>query len=416
MKDYHRVLTRLINTPLAISQDKLEILSSEVAMKLLAGTPLSLGVAQPTQKAEAQSTSNTAIIKVYDSLVAKGGAGESGFTSYEGLKSKIQGAISNGASKIVLYVDSPGGEVAGLFGLTDFIASIPATYGVETVAFTDGYMTSAAYAIGSAAQKVYATESSLVGSIGVLMTLVDVTKADEQKGYTYTILRSKELKAVYNPHETISETALEKSKATLEALDSMFNAEVAKNRPNLSLEDIMNMKADSFLASQALELGLIDGIVASIDEITGTSNPSSSKGLTTNSTSIKGEIMTLEEAKAKLAATESELTALKASASVAVADAVKAERTRCLDILAAGQTLKISAEQVTKRISAGTSKEDSLDVFTAIADAVGTNTAIDTSTGAEATVEKDVKATSTIKVGDAEVSMTDIVNFAKGIK
>jgi ClpP class serine protease len=408
----------LINTPLAISQDKLEILSSEVAMKLLAGSVLANGVAQSTSKEVPEPANSVMTISIFDSLVAKGGAGESGMTSYEGVKKKVTQCIEAGASKIVFYIDSPGGEVAGLFGLTSFIADIPKLYGVETVAFTDGYMTSAAYAIGAACQTVYATESSNVGSIGVIMSLVDMTKADESKGISYTILRSKELKATYNPHETLSEATIAKYSEVMSELDSLFNLDISKHRPNLSLADIVGFKADSFLGSKALALGLIDGIVASIDEVTGKSNASISSGLTTTLHSIKGENMiTLEEAKAKLAAAEAEVATLRTAASVAANEAVKAERTRCLDILAAGTTLKIGAEQVTKRITAGTSKDDSLDVFTAIAEALGTASSIDTSTEVPATLtETNTQVGAKLTFGDVEVSMNDIVAFAKGVK
>ena len=406
MNKYHRILTRLINTPLALSQDKLEIISSNVTLKLLAGETIPTGVAEPTTKKPAPKC-DIAVISVFDSLVSKGGAGESGFTSYEGIKSKVQYAIAQGASKLLFYIDSPGGEVAGLFGLSSYIASLPSTYGVETVAFTDGYMTSAAYAIGSAAQQVYATESSNVGSIGVIMSLVDVTEADKQDGYSYTILRSKSEKAVYNPHEQITSAVIDKYTAILNELDTLFNAEVAKNRPNLSVEDIVNMKADSFLGNKALELGLIDGIVTSMDEVL---------NITTQQ---RGIDMNLEELKAQLSAKETEVATLKASLATSVTDAIKAERTRCLDILTAGASLKITAEQVTKRISAGTSKEDSLDVFTAIAEAIGMNTAIDTATEMTETV---TQAASQIKTDDNKVeidgnlvSLSDIIAAAKQI-
>lgn len=406
MNKYHRILTRLINTPLAISQDKLEIISSNVTLKLLAGETLSAGVAEPTSK-QVDTTSNTAVIKVFDSLVSKGGAGESGYTSYEGIKSKIQYALSQGATKLLFYIDSPGGEASGLFGLSSYIASLPSTYGVETVAFTDGYMTSAAYAIGSAAQQVYATESSNVGSIGVIMSLVDVTEADKQDGYSYTILRSKSEKAVYNPHEQITSAVVDKYTAILNELDTLFNAEVAKNRPNLSVANIVNMKADSFLGNKALELGLIDGIVASMDEVL---------NITTQQ---RGIDMNLEELKAQLSAKETEVATLKASLATSVTDAIKAERTRCLDILTAGASLKITAEQVTKRISAGTSKEDSLDVFTAIAEAIGMNTAIDTATEMTETVTQAASQIKTdenkVEIDGSLVSLSDIIAAAKQI-
>ena len=413
MNTHDLILTRLINTPLAISQDKLDIITTQVSLKLLAGEKLAAGVSTPTEKTT-KSTPKTTVINVFDSLVAKGGAGESGFTSYAGIKSSVIDAIDRGASKIGFYIDSPGGEVTGLFALTNFIASIPATYGVETFAFTDGSMTSAAYAIGSAAQQVYATESSTVGSIGVIMSLVDVTKADEQKGYSYTILRSKEDKALYNPHEQLSTAVIDKYTAMLMELDGMFNAEVAKNRPNLSLEAITSMKADSFLGNKALELGLIDGIVTSMDEV-----------LNLNvSLTQRGDVMTLEELKAQLSAKDTELATLQASVTNTVAKAIADERTRCLDILAAGQTLKVSAEQVTKRISAGTAKDDAVDIFTAIAEAVGTSTAIDTATGADASISKEVVVGADtehkVEIDGQSFSMADIISAAqqlnKGVK
>lgn len=407
MNKYHRILTRLINTPLALSQDKLEVISSNVSLKLLAGQALDTGVASPTTK-EANSSAGTAVINVFDSLVSKGGAGESGFTSYDGLKSRIEAAIKKNVNCIALYIDSPGGEVAGLFGLTSYIASIPSTYGIETVAFTDGYMTSAAYAIGSACQTVYATESSNVGSIGVIMSLVDVTEADKQNGYSYTILRSKEDKALYNPHEAVSSAVIDKYSMLLTELDNLFNLEVAKNRPNLTVESIINMKADSFLGNKALELNLIDGIVSSFDEVI---------NLTVTT---RGDTMTLEELNAQLSAKDAELATLKASVSSSVNDAVKAERARCLDILTAGETLKISAEQVTKRISAGTSKEDSLDVFTAIAEAIGLNTAIDTATEITSTVSKNTVVGSDdqtkVEIDGNLFSVSEIIAAAKELK
>lgn len=409
MNSHNLILTRLINTPLAISQDKLDIITSQVSLKLLAGEKLSAGVAMPTEKA-ATATDKTAIINVFDSLVAKGGAGESGFTSYEGIKSSTLRAIEDGATKVGFYIDSPGGEVSGLFALTDFINKVPSVYGVETFAFTDGSMTSAAYAIGSATQKVYATESSTIGSIGVIMSLVDVTKADEKAGYSYTILRSKEDKALYNPHETTSSAVIDKYTAMLQELDAMFNNEVAKNRPNLSLDSINSMKADAFLGNKALELGLIDGIVTSMDEV-----------LNLNvSLTQRGDVMTLEELKAQLSAKDTELATLQASVTNAVNEAVKGERARCLDILAAGQTLKVSAEQVTKRISAGTAKDDAVDIFTAIAEAVGTATAIDTATGADASVSKETvvgaKEEHKVEIDGQAFSMSDIIAAAQQMK
>lgn len=407
MKDYHRLLSRLYNTPLAISQDKLEIVSSEVTLKLLAGQALANGVAQPTTK-EVSSSNNVAIIKVFDSLVSKGGVGESGFTSYEGITKQIKSAVADGVSKIGFYIDSPGGEAFGTFPLANLIASLPTQYGVETFSFTDGSMHSAAYAIGSAAQRIYATESSSVGSIGTLITLVDVTKAEEKQGYSYTILRSKPEKALGSPVEGYSEAALAKYQSILEEMDSIFNETVAAQRPSLSVESIIDMKGASFMAKKGLELNLIDSIVASFDEVLSIESSLNQPK--------RGKTMQLEELKAQLSAKEQELATMQAQVTGTVAKAIADERARCLDILSAASTLKISQEQAIKRINAGTSKEDSLEIFTAISEAIGSASAIETATSTLAsTVETVVTSASSEKLAleGMEVSMSDILNAAK---
>jgi hypothetical protein len=174
------------------------------------------------------------------------------------------------------------------------------------------------------------------------------------------------------------------------------------------------MKADAFLGNKALELGLIDGIVSSMDEVI---------NLNLNSTTKRGDVMTLEELKAQLSAKDTELATLQASVTNTVAKAIADERARCIDILGAGQTLKITAEQVTKRISAGTAKEDAVDIFTAIADAIGTSTAIDTAAPVEATVSKNLTTDATetkVEIEGSSYSIKDIVAAAhaisKGVK
>jgi len=407
MKDYHRLLSRLYNTPLAISQDKLEIVSSEVTLKLLAGQALANGVAQPTTK-EVSSSNSVAIIKVFDSLVSKGGAGESGFTSYEGITRQIKSAVADGVSKIGFYIDSPGGEAFGTFPLANLIASLPTQYGVETFSFTDGAMHSAAYAIGSAAQRIYATESSSVGSIGTLITLVDKTEADAKDGYKYTILRSKPEKALGSPLEGYSEEAIAKYQTILEEMDAIFNETVASQRATLNVEDIIAMKGASFMAKKGLELNLIDSIVASFDEVLSIESSLNQPK--------RGKTMQLEELKAQLSAKEQELATMQAQVTGTVAKAIADERARCLDILSAASTLKISQEQAIKRINAGTTKEDSLEIFTAISEAIGSASAIETATSTLAsTVETVVTSASAEKLAleGMEVSMSDILNAAK---
>jgi ClpP class serine protease len=377
---YSRLLTRLYNQPLAIAQSKLDVLTSEVTLKLLAGE--SLPSIQNANKQD--STSSEAVIKIFDSLVSKNGGGDSGSTSYESVSSQINKAINAGNTKLTFYIDSPGGEVSGLFGLASFIASLPSKYGVETVAVTDGMATSAAYVLAASCQSIKATSSSIIGSIGVIMTLINATEADKKAGIEYTILRSKEDKALINPHEPFATRAIEDAVKMLGVLDGIMNDAIMSYRPSLSLETITKLAGNTVLAEEALSLGLIDGIVTSFDDAITTQ---SQQLLTTTN---KGNDMTLEEALAKNIELSSELQTLKASTTLEVAKAKQTEQDRVLGILDAAATFKLSTDLATKRIKAGASIADAVEMFEGIKEALQMSGAVDTSLALQSSLTKEV--------------------------
>jgi ClpP class serine protease len=380
---YGRLLTRLYNQPLAIAQSKLDILTSEVTLKLLSGEqPASIGNASKDVAVD-----SSAVIRVFDSLVSKNGGGDSGSTSYEFVTSQVNHAISAGNTKLTFYIDSPGGEVSGLFGLAAFIASLPKEYGIETVAVTDGMATSAAYVIAAACQSIYATSSSIIGSVGVIMTLINVSEADKKAGIEYTILRSKEDKALINPHEPFATRAIEDAVNMLGVLDNIMNKAVLSYRPNLSLETVMELAGNTVLAEEALSLGLIDGIVTSFSEVINAETKTQLL-LTTH----KGNDMTLEEALAKNIELSSELQTLKATTTLEVAKAKQTEQARVLGILEAASTFKLSADLATKRIKAGSSIEDTVEMFEGIKEALQMAGAVDTSVALQTSLNKEVIA------------------------
>ena len=102
-----------------------------------------------------------------------------GTTSYEDIEAQIRNMASDDSIKrIVLDIDSPGGQVAGLSDLVDAIRKTDK----EVIAYTSGSMASAAYWIGSAADKIVAGPQAMVGSIGTVLTMVDYTELDKKIG------------------------------------------------------------------------------------------------------------------------------------------------------------------------------------------------------------------------------------------
>src|SRR4029453_14892345 len=106
---------------------------------------------------------------------------------------------------VVLDVDSPGGSVYGVRELADEIRAARGQKPVEAVA--NAFMASAAYYIGSAAEKVWVTPSGSAGSIGVYDAHVDLSKFTETMGEKWTFVSYGDNKLLGNPFEPLSEEA-----------------------------------------------------------------------------------------------------------------------------------------------------------------------------------------------------------------
>jgi signal peptide peptidase SppA len=129
------------------------------------------------------------------------------------------------------------------------------------MAYADGQMTSAAYLIGSAADKVYASKTARVGSIGVIMAHYDYSKAQEMRGVKKTYLYSGKYKAMGHDSEPLSDEAKAYLQGHLDDYYTMFVDMVAQQR-GVDSKTVLEKMADGkiFIGKKAIEPGLIDGI------------------------------------------------------------------------------------------------------------------------------------------------------------
>jgi len=89
---------------------------------------------------------------------------------------------------------------------------------------------SAAYAIASAAQRVYVTRTGTVGSVGVYALHVEQSGFDKQTGIKYNYIHHGAKKVDANPHEPLSEGAEADIQAEVNRQGSIFVETVARNR------------------------------------------------------------------------------------------------------------------------------------------------------------------------------------------
>jgi len=170
-------------------------------------------------------------------------------------------AETESVKQILLLVDSPGGTVDGTFSFADAISECdkPVTTAVS------GYCCSAAYWIGSAADKIYATSpTDIIGSVGTQITLCDNSKQLDQQGIvvrTFTATDSSNKNAAFNKAQKGDGKLL--IKTMLDPMNNEFKAAIVANRPNISDE---GLTGSTYVGNDALTAGLIDGIMC-IDDI-----------------------------------------------------------------------------------------------------------------------------------------------------
>ena len=196
---------RLFGVPLAIHRPKLDVILAVLGPRVgLTDLAVPSGFTPPARDAPT-ATPKIAVIPIHGTLVRRtvGLEAESGLTSYAGLTAQLDAALANPeVAAILLDVDSPGGESGGVFDLADRIRAAAQIKPVWAVANDMAF--SAAYAIASAASKVFVSRTGGVGSIGVIAMHVDQSEKDAQDGVRYTAVFAGDRKNDLNPPEPIS--------------------------------------------------------------------------------------------------------------------------------------------------------------------------------------------------------------------
>ena len=185
----------------------------------------------------------------------------SGGTSTELFARDVQAALSDPQVKsIVLLVDSPGGSVGGTQAAA---AAVMAARGVKPIAtYSDGTMASAAYWVGSAADRVYISSGvDQVGSIGVVASHVDVSQREAQLGMKTTEVVAGRYKRIASQYGPLTESGRQSIQDQVDYLYSLFVGDVAAQR-GVSTDKVLVDMADGrvFIGQQAIDAGLVDAI------------------------------------------------------------------------------------------------------------------------------------------------------------
>jgi signal peptide peptidase SppA len=262
MVDLPHVASRVFGTPLMIARPKLETILSVLGPRL-AGSALSPlePVADPPPRTSI-TVERIAVVSVIGTLVSRSGYldAASGLSSYAEIGEAIAAAMADPSVRgVVLDVDSAGGEVGGLFDLVEQIGAIKSASVKPLWAVANESALSAAYAIASAAERVYVTRTGEIGSVGVVAVHVDESCADTKAGLAWTFVFAGEHKIDGNAHEPLSERARAAVQADVDRLYAELCALVAANR-GLTSETVCSTQAAVYRGELAIRAGLADRI------------------------------------------------------------------------------------------------------------------------------------------------------------
>ena len=185
---------------------------------------------------------------------------------------------------IVLSVDSPGGEVAGVHQLaTQIFVARPR---LPIVAHVTGMATSAGYWIAAAAREVIADPTAILGNVGTILTFIDATDAEQAAG-----LRRITLVASQSPRQALdpaTEAGREDWQQALDGMAAVFLDDLARFR-RMPRRTIARAYGDGacFVGASAVAVGLADAtgtaqavhtaLLAELAESGGAPPPSSSR-------------------------------------------------------------------------------------------------------------------------------------------
>ncbi len=190
----------------------------------------------------------------------------SGATSIEEFQQNFRAMMANDhVSTILLDIDSPGGNADMIPEMAAEIREARERKPIVAVANT--MCCSAAQYLAAQANKVYATPSGQVGSVGVIMIHTDKSRKDQMEGIDRTYIHAGSKKA------DLYKTLTPESKAEIqEKVDyhyEMFVNDMAAGR-NVSTEHVLEHfgQGSILMPNEAVEAGMIDG-VQTFDQVLG---------------------------------------------------------------------------------------------------------------------------------------------------
>jgi protease IV len=195
------------------------------------------------------------------------GGSRSNSNSAIGVRNRIQNLITEDEVKgVLLVINSPGGTVGASKEVFDAVMRLREVKPV-VVSMLD-QATSGGYYVASAATKIYANPGTLTGSIGVILSGINVRELFSRVGLESQVFKTGAFKDILSPFRQVTEPEKALLQTLLQDTYQSFIGDVAKGRKT-DLEEIRKL-ADGriFTGKQAKQNKLVDALGTYSDALT----------------------------------------------------------------------------------------------------------------------------------------------------
>lgn len=196
---------------------------------------------------------NIAVIHIDDAI-----SGTTGVTPEPILDQLDQALEDDSVKAIILRVDSPGGTVAASQEIMMAVRRVSEEKPIITS--VGDLCASGAYMVASQTDEIIAAPGSTIGSIGVIMSLVNAEELVDKVGLKFTTLTQGEYKDAGSMYRSLTETETAMFNEQMALIQEQFVADVAEGR-KMSVDEAEKLATGwAWLGSEALELGLVDSL------------------------------------------------------------------------------------------------------------------------------------------------------------
>jgi serine protease SohB len=173
----------------------------------------------------------------------------------------LERAFNKNVAAVALTVNSPGGSAVQSALIHSRIRALAGEFKIPVYVFCEDVAASGGYWLACAGDEIYADESSIVGSIGVISAGFGFVEAIGKLGIERRVHTAGENKSILDPFQPQKQEDVDRLLALQADVHGAFKSLVRERRAGKLKGDETEMFSGAFWSGrQALDKGLIDGI------------------------------------------------------------------------------------------------------------------------------------------------------------